>query len=404
MRVRTKSACVVLAWGILLLLAAAGSSGSPRPAQANNRIAISSTSSTSTAKTARTTIHATLTSAETSTLTSSPAVRPDSARSGLAAVGATRSGGAGYVVQPGDTLSGIAAALGIRGGWPALYAANRHAIGPNPDVIRAGTVLALPGPASPTRYTIAAGDTLTGIAAALRTRGGWPALYAANRRAIGPNPDVIRAGTMVTIPRSAPPPASASRPPHPTRRPSPPPATTPAPARPSASAPAPARTPATTPALGRSPATAPASTRSPASGKAAAKARSTASAKAPTAGGLPRWLQIVLLAAGILIGAAFLTEPALAIARRRRNARQNARQNAAPATGPAACSTAERRIVLADYDRLVVTSSGPDGTVCVLRPPGADPEVILLAARLVLAQDRYEELAGCLGVSAWRVE
>src|SRR5436190_1970846 len=33
-----------------------------------------------------------------------------------------------HVVQPGDTLSGIAAALGVAGGWPALYAANRHAI------------------------------------------------------------------------------------------------------------------------------------------------------------------------------------------------------------------------------------------------------------------------------------
>ena len=64
--------------------------------------------------------------------------------------------------------------------------------------------------------------------------------------------------------------------------------------------------------------------------------------------------------------------------------------------------TADRRIVLADYDRLVVTSSGPNGTVCVLRPPGADPEVILLAARLVLAQDRYEELAGHLGMPAPR--
>jgi hypothetical protein len=105
----------------------------------------------------------------------------------------------------------------------------------------------------------------------------------------------------------------------------------------------------------------------------------------------------VLLAAGILIGAAFLAEPALAVARRRRRA-------AGPPAGPAACPTADRRIVLADYDRLVVTSSSPDGTVCVLRPPGADPEVILLAARLVLAQDRYEELAGHLGVAAHRRE
>jgi hypothetical protein len=101
--------------------------------------------------------------------------------------------------------------------------------------------------------------------------------------------------------------------------------------------------------------------------------------------GLPRWLEIVLLAAGLLIGIAFLTEPTLAIARRRRAAR---------------LARAGARIVLADYDRLVVTHCGTDGTVCVLRPPGADPEEILRAARLVLAQDRYEELAGHLGVPA----
>ena len=102
-------------------------------------------------------------------------------------------------------------------------------------------------------------------------------------------------------------------------------------------------------------------------------------------GGLPRWLEIVLAAAGLLIAAAFLTEPVLALARRRRGTR------------PGAAGT---RIVLADYDRLVVTHCGTDGTVCVLRPPGADPQAILSAARLVLAQDRYEELAGHLGVPA----
>ena len=93
----------------------------------------------------------------------------------------------------------------------------------------------------------------------------------------------------------------------------------------------------------------------------------------------------MLVGAGLLIATAFLTEPALAIARRRRAAR------------PAAATT---HIVLADYERLVVTHSREDGTVCVLRPPGADPQAILLAARLVLAQDRYEELAGHLGVPA----
>jgi hypothetical protein len=57
-------------------------------------------------------------------------------------------------------------------------------------------------------------------------------------------------------------------------------------------------------------------------------------------------------------------------------------------------------IVLADYDRVVVTRSQRDGTVCVLRPPGEDPRVILRAARLVLPEDPYEELADQLGVPA----
>jgi len=126
-------------------------------------------------------------------------------------------------------------------------------------------------------------------------------------------------------------------------------------------------------------------------------------ATAPAITGLPRWEDIVLLAAGTLIGIAFLTELVLTIVRRRGQAAcPTARTGGGQATCPAA---ADPRILVADYDRLVVTSSGPDGTVCVLRPPGADPAVILLAARLVLAQDRYEELAGHLGVAAnWRQE
>ena len=50
--------------------------------------------------------------------------------------------------------------------------------------------------------------------------------------------------------------------------------------------------------------------------------------------------------------------------------------------------------------RSVVTQSLHDGTVYVLRPPGADPRVILRAARLVLPEDPYEELADQLGVPA----
>ena len=110
-----------------------------------------------------------------------------------------------------------------------------------------------------------------------------------------------------------------------------------------------------------------------------------AQAKPSATAGLPRWLEIVLVAAGLLIATAFLTEPVLTIARRRRAAR---------------LAAADAHIVLADYKRLVVTHSRQDGTVYVLRPPDADPHAILLAARLVLAQDRYEQLAGHLGVPA----
>ena len=312
------------------------------------------------------------------------ATRAETATRAEAAIGS-------YVVQSGDTLSGIAAALGIPGGWPALYAANRRAVGPDPGLIRPGAVLVLPGLAAPARYTVAAGDTLSGIAAALGIPGGWPALYAANRQAIGPDPDAIRAGTVLAIPR----PASSPTSPSPASRPSPPvspaphpastPTTAPASAPPSARATAPARGPAS--ASARPPARAP----GPASGQAPTSTsgqRHPRSVPALPTGGLPRWLEIVLVAAGLLIATAFLTEPALAIARRRRAAR------------PAAADAAEAHIVLADYERLVVTHSRQDGTVYVLRPPGADPHAILLAARLVLAQDRYEELAGHLGVPA----
>ncbi len=143
MRVRTWSACVALAWGILLIVTAVGSSAPIRvhPAQANTRIA-SSTSNTST-----TTIQITLTSSvthtPTSTPTSAPAGRPEAAAAAIArfaprprarASTSSRAGTGSYVVQPGDTLSGIASALGTPGGWPALYAANREMIGPDPGL------------------------------------------------------------------------------------------------------------------------------------------------------------------------------------------------------------------------------------------------------------------------------
>jgi LysM repeat protein len=377
MRVRTWSACVALAWGILLLMTAAGPIGSLRPAQATTRIAGNTSSNSTTSITTQVTL--------TSIVATAPAAGP-----GTAISAAARTDAASYVVQPGDTLSGIAAALGIPGGWPALYAANRRAIGNDPGLIRPGSVLAVPRRATPVRYTVTAGDTLSGIAAALGIPGGWPALYAANRRAVGPDPDAIRTGTVLAIPRPAPPmmpptsPGSRPSPPTPTRHPTPRRAT--APTLAPASAPSAVTVPTQRAAPARGPSSAPAS--GPASGRAPSASsgrRRPRSVPALPAGGLPRWLEIVLIAAGLLIGTAFLTEPTLAIARRRRAARPGA---------------AGSRIVLADYDRLVVTHCGNDGTIYVLRPPDADPHAILLAARLVLAQDRYEELAGQLGVPA----
>jgi len=170
-----KSACAVLAWSILVVLVAAGMKGSVSPAQANIRTASSTT---------QVTLASTLSVAAAPKTVARPVSR--------------------YAVRPGDTLSGIAARFAVRGGWPALYAANRPLIGSDPNVIRPGTILVLPGRMAPARYTVVAGDTLAGIAARLAVRGGWPALYAANRPRIGSDPNLIRPGTVLTVRRAAP--------------------------------------------------------------------------------------------------------------------------------------------------------------------------------------------------------
>ena len=116
-------------------------------------------------------------------------------------------------------------------------------------------------------------------------RGGWPALYAANRRVIGADPDVIRAGTVLAIPGPR----------------------GPAPGR---ACPGPPRVPAAAAAA------------APAGG-----GHRPGPVRVPAAG-MPSWLRAVLLAAGLLIGAAFAAEPVLAV-RRRRAAARAARATAA---------------------------------------------------------------------------
>ena len=328
---------MVLAWGLLLTLLVASTGGSVPRTQANMRIASSTTAIT---------------------LTSTVDV---AAASATAAQLAPR-----YAVQPGDSLSSIAVAHAVRGGWQALYAANRRVIGPDPDVIHPGTVLVLPGQVTPVSYKVRSGDTLSGIAAEFAIPGGWPALYAANRRVIGPDPNVIRPGTVLTL--GGPRPAAPTRP-------------SPGPAHHRQAKPTP-------PAIHAAPP------------HHAPKTRTSA----PSPTGMPEWLRIMLLAAALLIAAAFLAELVLAIARRRRQAMaRNAKpETTSPRESPEAepVITQEAHIILADYDRLVVTHNKADDTVYVLRPPGEDPRTILRVARLVLPEDPYEELAEQLGVPA----
>jgi LysM repeat protein len=335
MRMWIKSACVLLAWSILLTLAAVGLKESARPAQANTRNANST---------------------EEITLTSTL-----NAGTPLMAAASPTAKTARYVVQPGDTLSGIATRFGLPGGWQALYAANRPAIGPDPNVIHTGTVLTIP---VPTRYTIAVGDTLSGIATRFGLPGGWQALYAANRPAIGPDPNVIHTGTVLAIPRPAP--ARAPTPPaaHPSHRPHQPPP--------------------------------PSDSR---------HRRPPVWTGAPAATGTPTWLTTILLATGILIGGAFLFQLAMVVGRGRRKAAVRAALARPVSAGqePASGSLMEdrrARIVLADHDRLIVTHSTADDTIYVLRPPGEDPTAILRVARLVLAEGPYRDLAEHLGLPA----
>ena len=261
MRTWTKSACVVLAWTILsITLVTAGIKGSAHPAQATMR----------TASSTEDVLTSTLTSTAPSVTASDPATR--------------------YVVQPGDTLSSIAARFAVHGGWPALYTLNLQALGRNPNAIRPGTVLTVPGRA-PVRYTVATGDTLSRIAAGLGVHGGWPALYAANRRAIGHDPNTIRPGTVLTIPHRT---AASSTPGrgHP-RHPAPPPASSVSP--------------------GHHP--------------------RPVTRAAPPARGMPQWLKTVLLVVGLLILVAFLVEPVLVVRRRRRQAAAEGAQRRPPGSG-----------------------------------------------------------------------
>ncbi|MFJ9694819.1 transglycosylase family protein [Kitasatospora sp. NPDC101183] len=57
-----------------------------------------------------------------------------------------------------------------------------------------------PAAAEGGQWTVREDDTLTDLAVALRVPGGWPALYALNRTAVGEDPDLIRPGLVLRVP------------------------------------------------------------------------------------------------------------------------------------------------------------------------------------------------------------
>lgn len=96
-----------------------------------------------------------------------------------------------YTVVSGDTLSGIASRSGTT--VAVLVMLNHIA---NPDRIYPGQTLTLPGAAEGGQrvYVVAAGDTLSGIAARLGVSGGWAELARRNDIA---NPDHITPGQRI---------------------------------------------------------------------------------------------------------------------------------------------------------------------------------------------------------------
>jgi hypothetical protein len=119
---------------------------------------------------------------------------------------------------------------------------------------------------------------------------------------------------------------------------------------------------------------------------------------------MPRWLKAALLIVAALTVASFVAQPAVAVARhRRRDVRARAGARGRDRGQRAAARMA--RVIQADHERLIVTYSISDDTVYLLTPPGEDPRVVLRAARLVVPEDTYEDLADHLGVpSGWQRE
>ena len=120
---------------------------------------------------------------------------------------------ANYTIQPGDTLEAIAINLyGDARYWDEIAQANPLL---DPLKMQVGDEIRLPAdldepdtgepeiaaPGDVVRYTVRPGDTLSTIARQYYNRASrWRYLYNVNRQVIGPNPNRLQAGDVLTVP------------------------------------------------------------------------------------------------------------------------------------------------------------------------------------------------------------
>lgn len=111
-----------------------------------------------------------------------------------------------YTIRAGDCLWNIAKdQLGDAMKWQDLFNANKDILGSNPDLIRPGTTINLPGQDvaahGASNYVVKSGDSLWQISQDLLGDGSrWNELYQANASIIGDNPRLIMPGQELTIP------------------------------------------------------------------------------------------------------------------------------------------------------------------------------------------------------------
>lgn len=118
-----------------------------------------------------------------------------------------------HTVAAGESLWSIAEQhLGAGQRYTELTDLNRDLLGDRPGFIQPGTVLRLPAPTDShterhpaSDYTVQPGDSLSKIAAdQLGDQAAWPKLYEKNRETVGEDPDLIYPGQVLDLPRTAP--------------------------------------------------------------------------------------------------------------------------------------------------------------------------------------------------------